>query len=143
MASDLDVVGAAAAGDAVRAIDVAATEALSISADASLREAARLMAETPPPTSWSSTAPTRPQASAHAARRTGVEIDRDCESTREIARHLGIEQRTVKSYYCKLMRKTGADNRVKLSVSAFSRSLLSKESAKRRSAALSDIGITK
>ncbi len=67
----------------------------------------------------------------------------NAQSTREIARHLGIEQRTVKSYIARLMRKTGADNRVKLSLSAFSRSLLSKESAKRGSAALSDHRITK
>ncbi len=46
------------------------------------------------------------------------------QSTREIARQLGIEPRTVKSYVARLMRKTGSDNRVKLSVSALSRSLL-------------------
>ncbi len=45
-------------------------------------------------------------------------------STREIARQLGIEQRTVKAYIGRLMRKTGADNRIKLSMSALSRSLL-------------------
>jgi DNA-binding NarL/FixJ family response regulator len=45
-------------------------------------------------------------------------------STREIATRLGIEQRTVKAYVGRLMRKTGADNRIKLSVSALSRSLL-------------------
>jgi DNA-binding NarL/FixJ family response regulator len=55
-------------------------------------------------------------------------------STREIARQLGIEQRTVKSYIARLMRKTGADNRVKLSVSALSRALLAEaeESGKHR-----------
>ena len=47
-------------------------------------------------------------------------------STREIALQLGIEQRTVKSYVARLMRKTGSDNRVKLSVSALSRSFLQK-----------------
>ena len=52
-------------------------------------------------------------------------------STREIARQLGIEQRTVKAYIARLMRKTGADNRVKLSVSAVSRSLLAEASGKR------------
>jgi DNA-binding NarL/FixJ family response regulator len=46
-------------------------------------------------------------------------------STREIASRLGIEQRTVKAYIGRLMRKTGADNRVKLSMSALNRSLLS------------------
>src|SRR5208282_2679601 len=39
-------------------------------------------------------------------------------STREIARQLGIGQRTVKAHIARLMRKTGTDNRVKLSVSA-------------------------
>jgi DNA-binding NarL/FixJ family response regulator len=52
-------------------------------------------------------------------------------STREIARELGIEQRTVKAYIARLMRKTGADNRVKLSVSAVSQSLLAEASGKR------------
>jgi DNA-binding NarL/FixJ family response regulator len=45
-------------------------------------------------------------------------------STREIASRLGIEQRTVKAYIGRLMRKTGSDNRVKLSMSAISRSLI-------------------
>lgn len=52
------------------------------------------------------------------------------QSTREIARQLGIEQRTVKSYIARLMRKTGADNRVKLSVSALSRTLLAEGSGR-------------
>jgi DNA-binding NarL/FixJ family response regulator len=43
-------------------------------------------------------------------------------STREIARRLGIEQRTVKAYVGRLMRKTGADNRIQLSMSALSHS---------------------
>ncbi|HKN20410.1 MAG TPA: response regulator transcription factor [Terracidiphilus sp.] len=55
-------------------------------------------------------------------------------STREIARQLGIEPRTVKAYIARLMRKTGADNRVKLSVSAVSHSLLAEASGKRHSA---------
>jgi len=49
------------------------------------------------------------------------------QSTREIALQLGIEQRTVKAYIGRLMRKTGADNRVKLSMSALNRSLLTSE----------------
>ena len=63
------------------------------------------------------------------------------QSTREIARQLGIEQRTVKSYIARLMRKTGADNRIKLSVSAMSHSLLADASGKRlgRSSASHDI----
>lgn len=49
------------------------------------------------------------------------------QSTREIASKLGIEQRTVKAYIGRLMRKTGADNRVQLSMSALSRSFLPKK----------------
>ncbi len=45
-------------------------------------------------------------------------------STREIASRLGIEQRTVKAYIGRLMRKTGSDNRIKLSLSALNRSLV-------------------
>ncbi|MGA7343746.1 MAG: response regulator transcription factor [Terracidiphilus sp.] len=45
-------------------------------------------------------------------------------SNREIATQLGIEERTVKAYVGRLMRKTGADNRIKLSMSALNRSLL-------------------
>jgi DNA-binding NarL/FixJ family response regulator len=51
-------------------------------------------------------------------------------STREIATRLGIEQRTVKAYVGRLMRKTGADNRIKLSMSTLGRSVLSQESAR-------------
>jgi CBS domain-containing protein len=43
--SDLDVIAAAAAGDAPSASDIAVTEVLSVPTDCSLREAARLMAE--------------------------------------------------------------------------------------------------
>jgi DNA-binding NarL/FixJ family response regulator len=49
------------------------------------------------------------------------------QSTKEIALKLGIEQRTVKAYIGRLMRKTGSDNRVQLSMSALSRSLLPKK----------------
>lgn len=48
-------------------------------------------------------------------------------SNREIAAELGIEERTVKMYVARLMRKTGADNRIKLSISALSLSLLEKQ----------------
>jgi DNA-binding NarL/FixJ family response regulator len=44
-------------------------------------------------------------------------------SNREIALELGIEERTVKAYVASLMRKTGADNRVSLSVQATQDSL--------------------
>lgn len=50
-------------------------------------------------------------------------------SNREIAKQLGIEERTVKAYVGRLMRKTGADNRIKLSMSPLGRSL--REGAKR------------
>ncbi len=39
-------------------------------------------------------------------------------SNREIARQLGIEERTVKAHVGRLMRKTGADNRIELSMRA-------------------------
>ena len=37
-------------------------------------------------------------------------------SNREIAHHLGIEERTVKAHVGRLLRKTGADNRIELSM---------------------------
>ncbi len=40
------------------------------------------------------------------------------QSNREIARALGIEERTVKAHIAKLMRKVGVDNRIALSVFA-------------------------
>jgi DNA-binding NarL/FixJ family response regulator len=40
------------------------------------------------------------------------------QSNREIARALGIEERTVKAHVAKLMRKVGVDNRIALSVFA-------------------------
>lgn len=45
-------------------------------------------------------------------------------SNREIARQLGIEERTVKAHVARLMRKTGSDNRIELSMRALNRSLL-------------------
>jgi DNA-binding NarL/FixJ family response regulator len=39
-------------------------------------------------------------------------------SNREIARQLGIEERTVRAHLARLMRKAGVDNRIKLSMSA-------------------------
>ena len=45
-------------------------------------------------------------------------------SNREIAQKLGIEERTVKAHVGRLMRKTGADNRIELSIRALNRSLL-------------------
>jgi DNA-binding NarL/FixJ family response regulator len=45
-------------------------------------------------------------------------------SNREIARQLGIEERTVKAHVGRLMRKTGADNRIELTMRALNRPLL-------------------
>jgi DNA-binding NarL/FixJ family response regulator len=42
-------------------------------------------------------------------------------SNREIARQLGIEERTVKAHVGRLMRKTGADNRIELTMHAMNR----------------------
>jgi DNA-binding NarL/FixJ family response regulator len=56
-------------------------------------------------------------------------------STREIASQLGIEQRTVKAYIARLMRKTGVDNRIKLSMSALNGSLLPRQEDRRSSSA--------
>jgi DNA-binding NarL/FixJ family response regulator len=44
-------------------------------------------------------------------------------SNREIAMQLGIEERTVKAHVGRLMRKTGADNRIELSMRALHRPL--------------------
>jgi DNA-binding NarL/FixJ family response regulator len=46
-------------------------------------------------------------------------------SNREIARQLGIEERTVKAHVGSLMRKTGVDNRIELSMRALNLSLAS------------------
>jgi len=61
-----------------------------------------------------------------------LELLLDANSTREIAARLGIEQRTVKAYIGRLMRKTGANNRVKLSISALNQSLLSRQGERQR-----------
>jgi DNA-binding NarL/FixJ family response regulator len=49
-------------------------------------------------------------------------------SNREIARQLGIKERTVKTYVGSLMRKTGVDNRIELSMRALNLSLASQPS---------------
>jgi DNA-binding NarL/FixJ family response regulator len=43
-------------------------------------------------------------------------------SNREIARHLGIEERTVKAHVGRLLRKAGAENRIELSMLVLNRS---------------------
>jgi DNA-binding NarL/FixJ family response regulator len=53
-----------------------------------------------------------------------LELILTARSNREIAAKLGIEERTVKAYVGRLMKKTGADNRIKLSMSALNRALL-------------------
>ena len=45
-------------------------------------------------------------------------------SNREIANALGIEERTVKAYVARLMRKVGVENRIALSIQAASRALV-------------------
>jgi DNA-binding NarL/FixJ family response regulator len=47
-------------------------------------------------------------------------------SNREIARTLGIEERTVKAHVAKLMRKVGVENRIALSIYAITNSVVSK-----------------
>lgn len=47
-------------------------------------------------------------------------------SNKEIAHELGIEERTVKAHVGKLMRKTGAENRIELSLRALNGSLASR-----------------
>lgn len=46
-------------------------------------------------------------------------------SNREIAKQLGIEERTVKAHVGRLMRKTGAENRIELSIRALNRRSIS------------------
>lgn len=59
-----------------------------------------------------------------------LELITQARSNREIAEELGIEERTVKTYVGRLMRKTGADNRIKLSMSAVSLALMEKRERK-------------
>ena len=54
-----------------------------------------------------------------------LELILKARSNREIASQLGIVERTAKHYVARLMKKTGADNRIKLTLSALSRSLVS------------------
>jgi|SRR5580698_2657781 DNA-binding NarL/FixJ family response regulator len=53
-----------------------------------------------------------------------LELILTARSNREIAAKLGIEERTVKAYVGRLMKKTGADNRIKLTMSALHRELV-------------------
>ena len=58
-----------------------------------------------------------------------LELILTARSNREIAAELGIEERTVKAHVTRLMRKTGCDSRVKLSVSAAKLALSPRKSA--------------
>jgi DNA-binding NarL/FixJ family response regulator len=53
-----------------------------------------------------------------------LELILDAQSNREIARQLGIEERTVKAHMGRLLKKTGAENRIELSMRAINRSLV-------------------
>jgi DNA-binding NarL/FixJ family response regulator len=66
-----------------------------------------------------------PTAAPHltAREREVLELILMAQSNREIAHQLGIEERTVKAHVGRLMRKTGADNRIELSLRALNRSL--------------------
>jgi DNA-binding NarL/FixJ family response regulator len=66
-----------------------------------------------------------------ARERQVLELILTARSNREIAAELGLEERTVKTYVGRLMRKTGADNRIKLSMVALSLSQLSASSGDR------------
>lgn len=50
-----------------------------------------------------------------------LELILKARSNREIAHHLGIEERTVKGHVGRLMRKAGADNRIELSMRVLNR----------------------
>jgi len=63
-------------------------------------------------------------------------------SNREIAHHLGIEERTVKAHVGRLMRKTGADNRIELSMCALHRPLSSHTHARGQHRPANGIAIT-
>ncbi len=58
-----------------------------------------------------------------ARERQVLELILTARSNREIAAKLGIEERTVKAYVGRLMKKTGSDNRIKLSMSVLNRAL--------------------
>ena len=49
-------------------------------------------------------------------------------SNREIAKNLGIEERTVKAHVAKLMRKVGVENRIALSIHAITNAIVTKGS---------------
>ncbi len=70
-----------------------------------------------------------PSPQLTARERQVLELIMSARSNREIAAVLGIEERTVKAYVGRLMRKTGADNRIKLSMSAMNLALFPQDRA--------------
>jgi DNA-binding NarL/FixJ family response regulator len=66
--------------------------------------------------------PTEP-LSLTARERQVLELILTARSNREIARELGIEERTVKAHVGRLMRKAGAENRIELSMRALAGAL--------------------
>ena len=63
-------------------------------------------------------------AAADRSRTPGAGTDPAGAVNREIAQQLGIEERTVKSHVGRLMRKTGADNRIEALDAALKQTLL-------------------
>jgi DNA-binding NarL/FixJ family response regulator len=72
-----------------------------------------------------STRATAPVSTQFTARETEVlKLLVAARSNREIARTLGIEERTVKAHVAKLMRKVGVENRIALSIYAVTNSIV-------------------
>jgi DNA-binding NarL/FixJ family response regulator len=68
---------------------------------------------------------TAPSLAQFTARETEVlKLLVAARSNREIARTLGIEERTVKAHVAKLMRKVGVENRIALSIYAVTNSIV-------------------
>jgi DNA-binding NarL/FixJ family response regulator len=70
-----------------------------------------------------------PAATQFTARETEVlKLLVAARSNREIARNLGIEERTVKAHVAKLMRKVGVENRIALSIYAVTNAIVKPKS---------------
>jgi DNA-binding NarL/FixJ family response regulator len=65
-----------------------------------------------------------PVTTLTARERQVMELILLARSNKEIAKRLGIEERTVKAHVSRLMRKSGADNRIKLSMSPLAQTIL-------------------
>lgn len=68
-----------------------------------------------------------PDSHLTSRERQVLELIMVARSNREIAEHLGIEERTVKTYVARLMRKAGAANRIQLSMSPLGFSMRRKD----------------